>query len=169
VGLRAEYKALPGFEVTGSLRLSSIPWSPCPQEQLAAPGVAVGAAVGNEPRENVSGKRAGEGEGRGEYAGGKGDHPALINTVEKAIHWTLTFKYNSFCFARSAETNVKDVKVFRAALSKHDAYDALLAGGMGELLLDDELTPLDNEIEKCGQNAAERIILVYEGKHQGEV
>ena len=40
---------------------------------------------------------------------------------------------------------------------------------MGELLLDDELTPLDNEIEKCGQNAAERIILVYEGKHRGEV
>jgi hypothetical protein len=40
---------------------------------------------------------------------------------------------------------------------------------MGELLLDDELTPLDNEIKKCGQNAAERIILVYEGKHQGEV
>jgi hypothetical protein len=40
---------------------------------------------------------------------------------------------------------------------------------MGELLLDDELTSLDNEIEKCGQNAAERIILVYEGKHQGEV
>ena len=40
---------------------------------------------------------------------------------------------------------------------------------MGELLLDNELTPLDNEIEKCGQNAAERIILVYEGKHRGEV
>ena len=40
---------------------------------------------------------------------------------------------------------------------------------MGELLLDDELTPLDNEIVKCGQNAAERIILVYEGKHRGEV
>jgi hypothetical protein len=36
---------------------------------------------------------------------------------------------------------------------------------MGELLLDDELTPLDNEIEKCGQNAEERIILLYEGKH----
>ena len=50
-----------------------------------------------------------------------------------------------------------------------EAYDALLAGGMGELLLDDELTSLDNEIEKCGQNAAERIILVYEGKHRGEV
>jgi hypothetical protein len=69
---------------------------------------------------------------------------------------------------RSSESNVK-VKAFRAALSKSDAYDALLAGGMGELLLDDELTPLDNEIKKCGQNAAERIILVYEGKHQGEV
>ena len=67
---------------------------------------------------------------------------------------------------RSSETNVKDVKAFRAALSKSDAYDALLAGGMGELLLDDKLTPLDNEIEKCGQNAAERIILVYEGEHQ---
>ena len=69
----------------------------------------------------------------------------------------------------SSETNVKDVKAFRAALSKRVAYDALLAGGMGELLLDDELTPLDNKIEKCGQNAAERIILVYEGKHRGEV
>lgn len=80
VGLRAEYKALPGFEVTGCLRSSSIPWSPCPQERLAAPGVAVGAAVGNEHRENVSGKRAGEGEGRGEYAGGKGDHSALLKT-----------------------------------------------------------------------------------------
>jgi hypothetical protein len=70
---------------------------------------------------------------------------------------------------RSSETNVKDVKTFRAALSKRDAYDALLAGGMGELLLDDELTPKD--IEKGGQNAAERIILVYEGKHvhRGEV
>ena len=76
VGLRAEYKALPGFEVTGCLRSSSIPWSPCPQERLAAPGVAVGAAVGNEHRENVSGKRAGEGEGRGEYVGGKGYHSA---------------------------------------------------------------------------------------------
>ncbi|GMI47449.1 hypothetical protein TrCOL_g9426 [Triparma columacea] len=124
VGLRAEYKALPGFEVAGCLRSSSIPWSPWLQERLAAPGVAVGAAVGNEHRENVSGKRAGEGEGR--------------------------------------ETNVKDVKAFRAALSKRDAYDALLAGEMGELLLDDELTPVDNEIEKCGQNAAERIILGYE-------
>ena len=70
---------------------------------------------------------------------------------------------------RSSETNVKDVKAFRAALSKCDAYDALLAGGMSELLLDDELTPLDNEIEKCGQNAAEQIILVYEGKHRGEI
>ena len=70
---------------------------------------------------------------------------------------------------RSSETNVKDVKAFRAALSKRDAYDALLAGGMGELLLDDELTPLANEIVKCGQNAAERIILVYEGEHRGEV
>ena len=80
VGLRAEYKALPGFEVTGCLRSSSIPWSPCPQERLAAPGVAVGAAVGNEHRENVSGKRAGEGEGRGEYAGCKGDHSALFKT-----------------------------------------------------------------------------------------
>ena len=70
---------------------------------------------------------------------------------------------------RSSETNVKDVKAFRAALSKRDAYDALLAGGMGELLLDDELTPLDNKVEKCGQNAAEWIILVYEGKHRGEV
>jgi hypothetical protein len=80
VGLRPEYKALPGFEVTGYLRSSSIPWSPCPQERLAAPGVAVGAAVGNEHRENMFGKRAGEGEGRGEYAGGKGDHPALFKT-----------------------------------------------------------------------------------------
>jgi hypothetical protein len=69
---------------------------------------------------------------------------------------------------RSSETNVKDVEAFRAALSKCDAYDALLAGGMGELLLDDELTPRD-KIEKSGQNAAERIILVYEGKHRGEV
>jgi hypothetical protein len=68
VGLRAEYKALPGFEVTGCLCSSSIPWSPCLQKRLAAPGVAVGAAVGNEHRENVSGKRASEGEGRGEYA-----------------------------------------------------------------------------------------------------
>ena len=66
---------------------------------------------------------------------------------------------------RSSETNVKDVKAFRAALSKRDAYDALLAEGMGELLLDDDLTPLDNKDEKCGQNAAERIILVYGGKH----
>ena len=40
---------------------------------------------------------------------------------------------------------------------------------MGELLLDNELTLLDNEIVKYGQNAAERIILVYEGKHRGEV
>jgi hypothetical protein len=73
---------------------------------------------------------------------------------------------------RSSETNVKDVKAFRAALSKRDAchvYDALLAWGMGELLLDNVLTPLANNIEKCGQNAAERIILVYEGKHRGEV
>ena len=70
---------------------------------------------------------------------------------------------------RSSETNVKDVKAFRAALSKSDACDALLAGGMSELLLDDELTPLDNEIVKSGQNAAERIILVCEGKHRGEV
>jgi hypothetical protein len=69
---------------------------------------------------------------------------------------------------RSSETNVKDVKAFRAALSKRDAYDALHAGGMGELLLDDKLIPLDNEIEKCGQNAAERIILVYEGEHREE-
>jgi hypothetical protein len=72
----------------------------------------------------------------------------------------------------SSETNVKDVKAFRASLSKRDAchaYDALLTGGMGELLLDHELTPLANEIEKCGQNAAEQIILVYEGKHRGEV
>ena len=67
---------------------------------------------------------------------------------------------------RSSEINVK---AFRAALSKRDAYDALLAEGMGEFLLDDELTPLDNKVEKCGQNAAERIILVYEGKHRGEV
>ena len=66
---------------------------------------------------------------------------------------------------RSSETNVKDVKAFRAALSKSDAYNVHLAGGMGELLLDDELTPLDNKVEKCGQNAAERIILVYEGEH----
>ena len=49
---------------------------------------------------------------------------------------------------------------------KSDACDALLAGRTGELLLDDELTSLDNEIEKCGQNAAEHIILVYEGEHQ---
>jgi hypothetical protein len=69
----------------------------------------------------------------------------------------------------SSETNVKDVKANRAALSKRNAYDAVLARRMGELLLDDELTPLDNEIEKLGQNAAERIILVYEGKHGGEV
>ena len=55
------------------------------------------------------------------------------------------------------------MEVFQALLTS-DAYDALLAGGMGELLLDDELTPLTNEIEKCGQNAAEQIILVYEGK-----
>ena len=80
VGLRPEYKTLPGFEVAGCLRSSSIPWSPCPQERLAAPGVAVGAAVGNEHRENVSGKRAGEGEGQGEYAGGKGDHSALLRS-----------------------------------------------------------------------------------------
>ena len=80
VGLRAEYKALPGFEVTGCLRSSSILPSPCPEERLAAPGVAVGGAVGNEHRENVSGKRAGEGEGQGEYAGGKGDHSALFKT-----------------------------------------------------------------------------------------
>ena len=70
---------------------------------------------------------------------------------------------------RSSEINVKDVKAYRAALSKSDAYDALLAGGMGELLLDNELTLLDNEIVEYGQNAAERIILVYEGKHRGEV
>ena len=70
---------------------------------------------------------------------------------------------------RSSETNVKDVKACKAALWKRNAYDALLAGGMGKLLLDDELTPLDNQIEKSGQNAAERIILVYEGKHRGEV
>ena len=80
VGLRAAYKALPGFEVTGCLRSSSIPWSPCPQERLAAPGVAVGAAVGNEHRENMFGKRAGEGEGRGEYAGGKGYQSALLRS-----------------------------------------------------------------------------------------
>ena len=70
---------------------------------------------------------------------------------------------------RSSETNVKDVEAFRAALSKCDAYDALLAGGMGELLLDNEMTLLDNEIVKYGQNAAERIILLYDGKHRGEV
>ena len=80
VGLRPEYKALPGFEVTGCLRSSSILWSPCPQERLAAPCVAVEAAVGNEHRENMSGKRAREREGRGEYAGGKGDHSALLKT-----------------------------------------------------------------------------------------
>jgi hypothetical protein len=74
VGLRTEYKALPGFEVTGCLRSSSTPRSPCPQERLADTGVAVGAALGNEHRENVSGKRAREREGRGEYVGGKGDH-----------------------------------------------------------------------------------------------
>ena len=66
---------------------------------------------------------------------------------------------------RSSEINVKDVKAFKAALSKRNAYDALLAGGMGELLLNNELTLLDNEIVKYGQNAAERIILGYEGKH----
>ena len=70
---------------------------------------------------------------------------------------------------RSSETNVKDVKALKAALSKRNAYDAILAGGMGELLLDNELTLLDNEIVEYGQNAAERIILVYEGKHRGEV
>ena len=70
---------------------------------------------------------------------------------------------------RSSETNIKDVKAFRAALLKRDAYDALLAGGMGELLLDNELTLLDNKIVEYGQNAAERITLVYEGKHQGEI
>jgi hypothetical protein len=70
---------------------------------------------------------------------------------------------------RSSEANVKDVKAFKAALSKRNAYDALLAGGMGELLLNNELTLLDNEIVEYGQNAAERIILVYEGKHRGEI
>ena len=70
---------------------------------------------------------------------------------------------------RSSEINVKDkdVKAFKAALSKSDAYDAVLARRMGELLLDNELTLLDNKVEKYGQN--ERIILVYEGKHGGEV
>jgi hypothetical protein len=171
VGLRAEYKARPGFEVAGCLRSSSIPWSTCPQERLAAPGVAVGAAVGKEHRENMSGKRAGEGEGRGEYVGGKGDHSAyqrpLCNCRKiTSLDANPQIQLISLC---SSETNVKDVKAFRAALSKRDAYDALLAGGMGELLLDDEFTPLDNKVEKCGQNAAERIILVYEGKHRGEV
>ena len=60
------------------------------------------------------------------------------------------------------------MEVFRALLTS-DAYDTLLAGGMGELLLDNESTPLAKEIVKCGQNAAERIILVYEGKHRAEV
>ena len=88
-------------------------------------------------------------------------------TVKKAIHWTNP--QIQLISLRSSETNVKDVKAFKAALSKRNAYDALLAGGMGELLLDDESTPLDNKIEKSGQNAAERIILVYKGKHRGEI
>ena len=80
VGLSAEYEALPGFEAMGCLPSSSIAWLPCPQKGYAAPGAAVGAAVGNEHQENVFGKWAREGEGRGEYAGGKGDHSALFKT-----------------------------------------------------------------------------------------
>jgi hypothetical protein len=33
----------------------------------------------------VSGKRAGEGEGRGEYAGCKGDHSALLKTPARLL------------------------------------------------------------------------------------
>ena len=67
VGLSAEYEALPGFEAMGRLRSSSITWLPCPQEGHATPGATVGAAVGSMHREKVSWKRAGGGEGRGEY------------------------------------------------------------------------------------------------------
>ena len=66
VGLSAEYEALPGFEVTGRLRSSSISWLPCPQERLKTPGAAVGAAVGSMNREKVSWKKAGGGDRRGE-------------------------------------------------------------------------------------------------------
>jgi hypothetical protein len=169
VGLSAEYEALPGFEVTGCFRSNYIPRLPCPQERLAAPGVTVGAALGNEHRENVSGKRAREREGQGEYAGGKGDHSAYKRPLcecRKSNSLDANPQIQLFLL-RSSETNVKDVKANRAALSKSDAYDAVLARRMGELLLDNELTLLDNEIVKYGQN--ERIILVYEGKHGGEV
>ena len=70
VGLSAEYKALPGFEAMGCLRSSVIAWSPCPQKGHAAPGAAVGAAVGSMHREKVSWKRAGGGDGQGEYRQG---------------------------------------------------------------------------------------------------
>ena len=70
VGLRAEYKALPGFEAMGCLPSSSIAWLQCPQRGHAAPGVAVGAAVGRMQREKVSWKRARGGDGQGEYRRG---------------------------------------------------------------------------------------------------
>jgi hypothetical protein len=66
VGLSIDYEALPGFEVTGCLSSRSIPRSPCPQEGHAAPGAAIGAAVGRMHQEKVSWKRAGGGDGQGE-------------------------------------------------------------------------------------------------------
>ena len=76
VGLCAEYEALPGFEAMGCLRSSFIAWSPCPQKGHAAPGAAVGAAVGSMHREKVSWKKPCGGDGRGEYRRGyrKGYH-----------------------------------------------------------------------------------------------
>ena len=70
VGLSAEYEALPGFEAMGCLRSSSIAWLQCPQKGHTASGAAVGAAVGSMHREKVSWKRAGGGDGRGEYRRG---------------------------------------------------------------------------------------------------
>jgi hypothetical protein len=70
VGLSAEYEALPGFEAMGRLRSSFIAWSPCLQKGHAAPGAAVGAAVGSMHQKKVSWKVAGGGDGQGEYRWG---------------------------------------------------------------------------------------------------
>jgi hypothetical protein len=69
MGLSAKYEALPGFEAMGCLPSSSIAWLPYPRERHAAPGVAVGAAVGSMHREKVSWKKPGGGDGGGDGQG----------------------------------------------------------------------------------------------------